>query len=73
MDSLPFAMVTANDATRAHLYSARPDAPVLPDAEPRLARTRVRLAAALRAGADRLAPAPRPVRTTAPSRFAPSH
>lgn len=73
MDSLPFAMVTANDATRAHLYSARPDAPVVPDAEPRLARTRTRLASTLRTAADRLAPAPRPARTAAPSRFAPSH
>lgn len=71
MDSLPFAMVTANDATRAHVLSARPDAPVVPDAEPRLARSRVRLATALRAAADRLAPAPRPARTA--SRFAPSH
>ncbi|GAB4066245.1 hypothetical protein GCM10028777_18350 [Angustibacter speluncae] len=73
MDSLPFAMVTANDATRAHLHSARPDAPVVPDAEPRLARTRVRLAAALRTAAERLAVPPRPARTSSPSRFAPSH
>jgi hypothetical protein len=63
MDSLPFAMVTANDATRAHLLSARPDAPVVPDArthhdQPRFARTRARLASALRTGADRVAPAP---------------
>ncbi len=58
MDSLPFAMVTANDATRAHLLSARPDAPVVPDAEPRFARTRARLASTLRTSADRVAPAP---------------
>ena len=39
--------------------SARPDAPVIPDAAPAPARTRSMAAALLRRAADRLAPDPR--------------
>jgi hypothetical protein len=59
---LPFGMITATNATRAHLYSARPDAPVVPDVERtgRLAPLRARMAATLHRTADRVAPAPAP-------------
>ncbi len=72
MDSLPFAAVTATAATRAHVLSARPDAPVVPD-RPRQARRqgdaagwaswrrlRAGLAATLQAAARTVAPPERP-------------
>ena len=57
---LPFGMITAANATRAHLYSARPDAPVVADEPrvPRFAPLRARLAGSLHRTADRVAPAP---------------
>ena len=59
---LPFGMITATNATRAHLHSAMPDAPVVPDQErtPRLAPLRALLATTLHRTADRVAPAPAP-------------
>ena len=58
---LPFGMITATNAARAHLYSARPDAPVVVD-EPhpaRLVALRADLAGSLHRTADRVAPAQR--------------
>jgi hypothetical protein len=46
-------------ATQSLANSALPGAPVIPDAEPRPARTRSAAAALLRRAADRLAPEPR--------------
>jgi hypothetical protein len=61
---LPFGMITAGAATRAHLHSARPDAPVVPERArtPRLAPLRSRLAGTLHRTADRVAPATVPCR-----------
>ena len=58
---LPFAMITATDATRAHLHSARPDAPVVVDEPrtPRFVALRAHLAGGLHRTADRVAPAQR--------------
>ena len=57
---LPFGMITATNATRAHLHSARPDAPVVVDEPrtPRLVALRAHLAGGLHRTADRVAPAP---------------
>ncbi|WP_250005333.1 hypothetical protein [Actinoplanes sp. M2I2] len=57
----PTAMILADKATRRHVLSARPDAPVSPDRPPeRHSGAARRLAvAALRRLADTLEPAPR--------------
>jgi hypothetical protein len=63
----PIAADLAVRAARATAGSARPDAPVVPDPEPRgprLAGTRVRSAAALHAVARWVEPRPRPVKAT---------
>lgn len=59
---LPFAVITATTATRSHLHSARPDAPVVLEEvrASRLAPLRARLAGTLHRTADRVAPAPAP-------------
>lgn len=56
---LPVAIVTSTRATFAHVLSARPDAPVVPDVEraPHLAPARAGLARVLHRTADRVAPA----------------
>lgn len=61
MISLPFAMTISQDAVRRQVLSARPDAPVVPDAEraprrPRVRRTRAAIAAALDRTARAIAP-----------------
>ena len=58
----PIAADLAVRAARAQAGSARPDAPVVPDPEPRPARAdglRVRVAASLRGLAGWVEPAPR--------------
>lgn len=62
MDSLPIAMIIAQDAMSRAVDSARPDAPVVPDVAParrrtRTFRTRAVLAGALQRAADTVAPA----------------
>ena len=64
----PIAAGLAVQAARATAGSARPDAPVIPDAtpRPRLVGTRARSAAALRAVASWMEP--RPAKVCQPSR-----
>jgi hypothetical protein len=56
----PLAFTLAVDLTRAHVRSARPDAPIVPDRAPRHREVRVSTrraaAGALRRLADRLEP-----------------
>lgn len=52
-------LVQSDNSTMAHVYSARPDAPVVPDREPRRSRgepVRHLAAVALRRIADRVEP-----------------
>ena len=56
MDPLGYNL--ALGATRHHVLSARPDAPVVPDPEPRPSAVRAAAAALLRRLADRVEPAP---------------
>ena len=58
LDYLPAAMIMSTRAMSAHVYSARPDAPVVdePVRTPRLAPVRARLAGVLHRTADRVAP-----------------
>ena len=66
----PIAADLAVRAARATAGSARPDAPVLPDPEPRgprFAVTRRRSAAALHALARWMEPRPRPAKACQPS------
>ena len=55
---LPIAMIAADTATRAHLHSAWPDAPVVVEEvrAPRFAALRAHLAGGLHRTADRVAP-----------------
>ncbi|MCB0895326.1 MAG: hypothetical protein H6529_03320 [Nocardioides sp.] len=65
----PIAAGLAVRAARATAGSARPDAPVVPDREPRaprLAGTRTRSASALRVLARLVEPRPRPSRACQP-------
>jgi len=63
MDYAPIAADLAVRLTRAHVNSARPDAPVTPDPEPRKRhRVRAHLASGLRWMAQVLEPVERPVR-----------
>ena len=64
---LPFANDHRHHATRAHLHSARPDAPVVVDEPrtPRLAALRAHLAGGLHRTADRVAPRTAPPRAHA--------
>lgn len=65
----PIAADLAVRAARATAGSARPDAPVIPDPEPRaprLAGTRQRSAAVLHALARRVEPRPRPTNACQP-------
>jgi hypothetical protein len=67
----PMAAGLAVRAARATAGSARPDAPVVPDPEPRpprLAAARARSAAALHAAARWVEPRPRPVEACRPGR-----
>jgi hypothetical protein len=67
----PVAADLAVRAARATAASARPDAPVVPDPEPRAARfagARVRSAAALHAMARWVEPHPRPAKACQPGR-----
>ncbi|HZE48462.1 MAG TPA: hypothetical protein VE074_02810 [Jatrophihabitantaceae bacterium] len=52
---LPIASDIAVRAVRDHVGSALPNAPVVPDPEPRESRTRIWIAAFLRASAQRRA------------------
>jgi len=63
MDSLPIALIRSARLMDLEAYSARPDAPVVPDHEPAhpVRRTRTAAAATLYRLGDLLAPA-RPVR-----------
>jgi hypothetical protein len=63
----PTAMIMADRATRQHVHSARPHAPVRPAPSPRWRGDRMRrlTVAALRRLADRLEP--RPVGTCEPA------
>jgi len=63
----PVAMITATRATSAHVMSARPDAPVVPDVE----RTRGALLVPVRAGLARVLH--RTADRVAPARCVPSH
>jgi hypothetical protein len=66
----PISADLAVRAARATAGSARPDAPVVPDPEPRsprLAGTRLRSAAALHTLAGWLEPQPRPTKTCQPT------
>jgi hypothetical protein len=61
LNNLPFALITAHRAMQTHVNSARPDAPVVPEAirthaRPRTYRTRAALAARLARVADYVAP-----------------
>ncbi|MBX7267136.1 hypothetical protein KIF24_14695 [Micromonospora sp. Llam7] len=62
----PTGFVLAVDAVNRHVMSARPDAPVRPDAPPSawLVGTRRLAAGALRRLADQIQPAPAPAPTT---------
>jgi hypothetical protein len=54
----PLGYVLAVRATTDHVLSARPDAPVVPDPEPRPSAVRIATAAVLRRLADRVEPKP---------------
>jgi hypothetical protein len=62
VNTLPVAMIIAQDAVSREVNSARPDAPVVPyvapvHRRPRTFRVRTALAGALQRAADALAPA----------------
>lgn len=68
----PTAMILADKATRRHVLSARPDAPVVPERPPRRRGAAIRglTATALRRLAARVEPCqvePRRIETSAPS------
>jgi hypothetical protein len=63
MDLLPLAMIQSQNSLRSELYSALPNAPVVPEPvarphRPRAVRTRTSLAHLLERSARRIAPTP---------------